>query len=278
MLPHLAPLALLLVQCAALATAFSVAPSRQWLGRCSEQRLQRPRSLAALSSSDDTATPEAEAAALEASEGGATPQPAAAVPDTEAPAIVSRSKPATLDRSTPWRLFLSVRDPEGPENGATTDIAVVVRFVEEPGFEPPQGRVEVLEENRYVRADQGPFARWTLSEDPDDRKDSLWIWGLFRQLPFPFLLFQLEIDEIPLGGTGADGVARVIPAGKLYAKVPHKFEKETGSQLRAGDVGVKYTNIVSADLAGLATADIGEVKPCGTVRFTPLEFAPGVKF
>jgi hypothetical protein len=22
--------------------------------------------------------------------------------------------------------------------------------------------------------------RWTLSEDPNDRKDGLWIWGLFK--------------------------------------------------------------------------------------------------
>jgi hypothetical protein len=48
-------------------------------------------------------------------------------------------------------------------------------------------------------------------------------------------------------------------------------------QLRNGDLGLKFTQVVKADLAGLATADIGEVRPCGTVRFTPLQFAPGVQ-
>jgi hypothetical protein len=48
-------------------------------------------------------------------------------------------------------------------------------------------------------------------------------------------------------------------------------------QLRNGDLGLKFSQVVKADLAGLATADIGEVRPCGTVRFTPLQFAPGVQ-
>ena len=36
-------------------------------------------------------------------------------------------------------------------------------------------------------------AQWSLSEDPEDRKDSLWIWGLFSDPLYPFLLFQLDL-------------------------------------------------------------------------------------
>jgi hypothetical protein len=78
--------------------------------------------------------------------------------------VVAPDRPATLDSSTPWRVYLSLRDPDGPENSPTTNINLVVRFIEDANFEPPQGRIEVLEENPYVPIDQGKFARWTLSE------------------------------------------------------------------------------------------------------------------
>jgi hypothetical protein len=87
-----------------------------------------------------------------------------AAEETKAPPMVAPDRPATLDSSTPWRVYLSLRDPDGPENSPTTNINVVVRFIEDANFEPPQGRIEVLEENPYVPIDQGKFARWTLSE------------------------------------------------------------------------------------------------------------------
>ena len=46
------------------------------------------------------------------------------------------------------------------------------------GYEPPQGKLSVdscLPEGS-LRLGEQP-AQWSLSEDPEDRKDSLWIWG-----------------------------------------------------------------------------------------------------
>jgi hypothetical protein len=69
--------------------------------------------------------------------------------------------------------------------------------------------------------------------DPDDRKDGLWVWGLFKEPLYPFLLFQLEVRDIPLASAGiAEGDKRIIPAGKLYAKVAHRRDKQAGAQVR----------------------------------------------
>ena len=38
-------------------------------------------------------------------------------------------------------------------------------------------------------------ARWRLSEDPEDQKDSLWIWGLFKEPLYPFLLLELDLAQ-----------------------------------------------------------------------------------
>ena len=35
--------------------------------------------------------------------------------------------------------------------------------------------------------------KWTLSEDKNDRKDGLWIWGLFEEPKYPFLYFNLGL-------------------------------------------------------------------------------------
>lgn len=56
---------------------------------------------------------------------------------------------------------------------------------------------------------------WTLSEDKEDRKDGLWIWGLFEEPKYPFLYFYLDVynttvlasgEEDPIyGGEGVPG-------------------------------------------------------------------------
>jgi hypothetical protein len=58
------------------------------------------------------------------------------------------------------------------------------------------------------------------------------VWGLFKEPLYPFLLFQLEVRDIPLPSAGiADGDKRIIPAGKLYAKVAHRRDKQAGAQV-----------------------------------------------
>ena len=55
------------------------------------------------------------------------------------------------------------------------DAVVLGRFVEEAGYEPPQGVFEVVQDSSGVLA-EGATHRWMLSEDPNDRKDAL-KWG-----------------------------------------------------------------------------------------------------
>jgi hypothetical protein len=151
---------LALCTCIAHVSAF-IAQPRIVMQRCRNH-------LCVLRSSADSSLPSDSAIASEAiaSEAVAdeTSEAVAPAAETKAPPMVAPDRPATLDSSTPWRVYLSLRDPDGPENSPTTNINVVVRFVEDANFEPPQGRIEVLEENPYVPIDQGKFARWTLSE------------------------------------------------------------------------------------------------------------------
>ncbi|CAM9483957.1 unnamed protein product [Choristocarpus tenellus] len=160
-------------------------------------------------------------------------------------------------------MFLSLKDPVSNSNGGeVTEVAVRVRFVEEEGFEPPRGFMEVLEDNPAIPK-QGGKARWSLSEDPEERKAGLWIWGLFKEPLYPFLLLQLENLEIPLKG-GA-----VINPGVLFIKIDHRRDAELGVTLDSGFVGVRELTRFKADPIGMAEANVAEVRPCGKARFRP---------
>ncbi|CAN0451057.1 unnamed protein product, partial [Ectocarpus sp. 12 AP-2014] len=110
-------------------------------------------------------------------------------------------------------------------------VAVRVRFDEEINFEPPQGSLEVIEDNPYFTQQAGK-ARWTLSEAEDTRGAGLWVWGLFKDPLYPFLLLQVNNLEIVSGG------AKIAP-GRLYVKVDHRRDDELGPTLKSGTVGVK---------------------------------------
>ncbi|CAM9122481.1 unnamed protein product [Pylaiella littoralis] len=170
----------------------------------------------------------------------------------------------TLSRATQWRMFLSLKDPaKGGEAGESTEVAVRVRFDEEQGFEPPQGSLEIIEDNPYFTQQAGE-ARWTLSEAEDTRGAGLWVWGLFKDPLYPFLLLQVNNLEITLKG-GAK-----ISAGRLYVKVDHRRDDELGPILKSGTVGVKLIERVRVDPLGMAEADITSVVPCGSVQFRPV--------
>ncbi|CAM9173402.1 unnamed protein product [Ectocarpus sp. 6 AP-2014] len=170
----------------------------------------------------------------------------------------------TLSGSTQWRMLLSLKDPTlGGEAGDTTEVAVRVRFDEERDFEPPQGSLEVIEDNPYFTQQAGK-ARWTLSEAEDTRGAGLWVWGLFKDPLYPFLLLQVNNLEIPLKGG-----AKIAP-GRLYVKVDHRRDDELGPTLKSGTVGVKIVERVRVDPLGMAEADITNVVPCGSVQFRPV--------
>ena len=180
---------------------------------------------------------------------------------------------AGSDRSlTPacsWRVQI---DFNVADSAQTKRVTSTVRFAGEEGYEPPQGfvRVESCMPDETILLGQQP-ARWTLSEDPEDRKDSLWIWGLFSEPLYPFILMSMELTA-PL--EISEGVS--VPAGTLYCQVDHRIDRKTGQvQLGEGTVTYKVTEKIKADLVGLSSLEYGEPVPCGTIRF--LDTADDIK-
>jgi len=174
-------------------------------------------------------------------------------------ADAGRSGGRALTPDVSWRVKL---DLTAPGTSSSVTVTASFRFSEEEGFEPPQGALLVescTPEGALVLGQQK--AQWLLSEDPEDRKDSLWIWGLFKDPLYPFILLQLEL-AVPL--EVADGVS--IPAGLLYCQIDHR--RNDGSvQLGEGAVTYKVQEKLKADLVGLSDFSYGEPVPCGKIRF-----------
>jgi len=168
----------------------------------------------------------------------------------------------SLSPSCTWRIALNLRAPNTPDEEESQLVTAVVRFAEEPGYEPPQGklRVESCLPEGLLRIGEAE-ARWVLSEDPEDRKDSLWIWGLFKEPLYPFLLFSLDCEEIALPG------GSTIPKGKLYVQADHRRHPEDGVRLGEGKVTYKVAEQLSADLLGLSDFTYNEPISCGTSSF-----------
>lgn len=112
--------------------------------------------------------------------------------------LIMNSSPSTkralLDSSTLWRISISLTK----SGFKSIDCIARVRFVEDRNYEPPQGRIFVEDDfNGLIKVDEKGYAgSWTLSEDKDDRKDGLWIWGLFQEPKYPFLYFSLGIFTV----------------------------------------------------------------------------------
>ena len=174
-----------------------------------------------------------------------------------APPQLQQTTEASLTAATLWRLSLSLKK-EG-SSAPATDVTVSLRFEEEPGYEPPQGmvRVEACVPEGIVELGVQP-QRWQLSEDPDDRKDSLWIWGLFKEPLYPFILFSLGVcsgSELAL----ADG-------SRLFLQCTHKGDGGL-TALTTGDVSIRVPTEQNADLVGLSQFTYQEPVPFGSARF-----------
>eukprot|EP00873_Tetraselmis_striata_P010715 jgi/Tetstr1/430979/TSEL_020734.t1 len=159
---------------------------------------------------------------------------------------------ATLDRATVWRLQMAL------EEGAPPAV-VHVRFAREEGYEPPQGVIEVVEDERGT-LQQGASTRWELGEDPDKKSANpmdgggLWIWALFSETPFPCMLFSLATNEY----------------GTVYVKATHGQGPKRGTVLTDGVLSTRTMTEVAADLIGLSRAQVAEQLPAGTIRIAPL--------
>jgi hypothetical protein len=155
-------------------------------------------------------------------------------------------------------------------------IAIRVKFIEEVGYEPPQGQlVQVMREDEKENTSINILSsRWQLSEDPTERKDSLWIWGLFSEPLYPFLLLKMELDEIPLPGSAAGGdhvdgessSSDAIAPFTLFAQINHKREDGQVVLSSGADLTVKQKETIKADPFGAATVDVFEDVPVGKLQ------------
>jgi hypothetical protein len=192
---------------------------------------------------------------------------------------------ATLDRSTTWRMRLFIQGGFAQTVSGrivTNDLLFVVncRFVEEEGYEPPQGAVEVVPSSGGN--DKLSFSKsyWKLSEDPNDRKDGLWVWGLFKEPLYPFMLLQIETNGMSLldsqqgDSTDQDPSDNQIAPMQLYAQLNHGRDKERGVLLGESSklaamatfpLQMRIKETVRADPFGGATVDLYNERVVGTI-------------
>ena len=105
-------------------------------------------------------------------------------------AAESATSMATLTEATTWTMRMNIDNLQTAKGKNTNGIFVVqAKFIEEQGYEPPQGdvqqvfvQVDTVGDDDEAEKNSSPSTtqmtiktgRWTLSEDPEDRKDSLW--------------------------------------------------------------------------------------------------------
>lgn len=195
----------------------------------------------------------------------------------------SFSEIATLTDMTTWKLRFVMNGITTAKGRKTDELFVIqAKFLEDEGYEPPQGIVSQVvkkvdtdtdidddNENKDKKPNglQLVSGRWQLSEDPDDRKDGLWVWGLFKEPLYPFLLLSLKTERIVLPGSEADS----IPPLDLYAQISHVRDKDTGNvELKASVINIRETETVKADVFGTATVDVYEEISVGQLSIQPM--------
>ena len=185
----------------------------------------------------------------------------------------SETKKTTLTDETKWRLRLLLNDVTTTQGRKLNGQLFVLEgnFIEEEGYEPPQGTFEQLRRFDSDDSVEGGKAleisksRWKLSEDPDDPKDGLWIWGLFKEPLYPFMLLQVETKELELSNDSENKDS--IPPLKLYAQISHIRNDDVGVELKTSNLNVRVLERVQ--LPG-ASVDLYEEEAVGQVSFQSL--------
>jgi len=192
-------------------------------------------------------------------------------------------KKATLTMDTTWRFRLLLNDVT-TTNGRKLEGQLFVvegNFIEEEGYEPPQGLFQETKKPSTAESGQGEEgadgsgtslevsnSRWKLSEDPDDPKDGLWIWGLFKEPLYPFMLLQMETKELRLPSSTDGENGDSIPPLKLYAQLNHVRNKDEGTvELQSANLNIRVLEQIK--LPG-ATVDLFEEEAVGQISFQPL--------
>ena len=194
---------------------------------------------------------------------------------TTTTSLASAATKATLTAETVWKVRVTLRGME-TQKGKRVDevLRFDANFIEDQGYEPPQGSlVQIVDDddddasssNNNSNSNRFKItkSRWQLSEDPDDRKDGLWIWGLFAEPLYPFLLLQMETKAIALDNDD------VIAPLQLYAQINHRRDDNLGVVLQASDLKVRKLETIKADPFGAAKVDVYQEVSVGSLSLQP---------
>eukprot|EP01041_Mallomonas_annulata_P009833 gene9833-20451_t len=189
------------------------------------------------------------------------------------------SQKSTLDEFTLWRLSIRL-EKEGFKD---SNAIIRIRFVESRGYEPPQGRIFVEDDyNGFIKTNENGYSGvWSLSEDKNDRKDGLWIWGLFEEPKYPYLYFSMDVynstvlpsgqEEPIFGGEG-------IPNDKLNIRFSHSRDDVKGVVLDAGEITYQLVEFVGADPLGIGgKVNVGDTINAGKIDIRPVFEVPEPK-
>jgi len=123
-----------------------------------------------------------------------TPPPSSTQEASSSPARPPSSAIPTVNQRTRWQLSLSIKGPSASQN---VQADITLRFVERQGYEPPQGYIFIERDSAgLLQVDDKGYAdaKWTLSEDKNDRKWGLWVWGLFEEPLYPYIYFSFGLN------------------------------------------------------------------------------------
>jgi hypothetical protein len=181
----------------------------------------------------------------------------------------------TLSDTTTWRMRIVLRNIQTEQGTRIPNEMFVINghFREEEAYEPPQGTFvpQTLEDSsskrRSMRLAQ---SRWKLSEDPNDRKDGLWVWGLFKEPLYPYMLFSFETLPVLWNEATQDS----IPALQLYVQLNHTRNRDTGAVSLSSntlyDLKIRQIETIAADPLGVSKVDVYEELSVGTFSIQPI--------
>lgn len=189
---------------------------------------------------------------------------------------VENADKATLTEDTTWKVRIQFKKIVTNKGKIVSPTYLFDwKFMEDENYEPPQGTIQVLEKDEDGEVEESSSSkssnlllkakgRWTLSEDPDDRKDSLWIWGLFKEPLYPFLLLTLETPEIPYGEEEDEDS---IPPMVIYSQIKHRRDSERGAVLPNSPtlLTTRLMETMNADLLGVGKVEVYEDKNTGQI-------------
>eukprot|EP01035_Chromulina_nebulosa_P017567 gene17567-23133_t len=191
---------------------------------------------------------------------------------------MSMVQKATLNPNTLWQIGLTFK-----KNGQMTSrVATRVRFVDDINYEPPQGRIFIEDDfNGIIKVDENGYSgMWTLSEDKNDRKDGLWIWGLFEEPKYPYIYFYLDVYDTYYSDNNEKPIypGETIPNNRLFFRFDHSIDKRIGVTLENGEMTYKLSEYVNADPFGVGgKVDVGDVVVAGIVNIAPFFQEAAVK-